>query len=132
MSADDALPDDVVAAVGLLLDGEDPVHAALRRQVPHLRVAGRCACGCGTTDFAVDTAAAPAAPTGDPGTRSVASRIFCAADGTVLGDVVLFARGGHLSWIEVCDLTGIHDDVTVTLDLALRCLTRPADDHRSP
>ncbi|MFF6776657.1 hypothetical protein ACFY8W_24360 [Streptomyces sp. NPDC012637] len=121
------LPADVAAALELLLDGDDPVQALLRRQVPHLRVAGRCDCGCGTTDFVIDASAVPAAPTG-PGTASVASRTFLAEDGALLGDVVLFAQRGHLAWIEVCDLTDLHDDTKVTLDLALRCLARPGPD----
>ncbi|MER7519160.1 hypothetical protein [Streptomyces sp. NPDC126499] len=128
---DDSLPPDVLAALDVLLgDGDDPVHAALRRQVPHLRTAGRCDCGCGTTDFSIDTAAVPAAaPTGS-GTGSVASRIFQAEDGTLLGDLVLFAQGGHLSWLEVCDLTDVHSELKVTLDLALRCFARPAPPSR--
>ncbi|MFD0367461.1 hypothetical protein [Streptomyces sp. NPDC059071] len=126
----DHLPADVATALDLLLDGDDAVHEALRRQVPHLRVEGRCECGCGTTDFAIDASAVPAAPSG-PGTASVASRIFSAEDGTLLGDVVLFAQGGHLSWLEVCDLTDLHEDVKVTLGLALRCFARPPQDQRS-
>jgi len=114
------LPADVAAALDVLLDADDPVHAALRRQIPHLRVEGRCTCGCGTTYFApLDPATVPAAPT-EPGTRSAASRIFGAEDGTLLGDLVLFARDGRLSWLEVCDLTDTADDIAVTLDLALR------------
>ncbi|MFJ7068052.1 hypothetical protein [Streptomyces sp. NPDC101115] len=58
----------------------------------------------------------------------MASRIFRAEDGTLLGDVVLSAQRGHLSGIEVCDLTDLHDDTEVTLGLALRRLARPGHD----
>ncbi|GAA3387157.1 hypothetical protein [Streptomyces roseoviridis] len=56
----------------------------------------------------------------------MASRIFQAEDGTLLGDLVLFARRGHLSWLEVCDLTDVDGELKPSLGLALRCLGRPA------
>ncbi|MFD6078171.1 hypothetical protein ACFWG5_21590 [Streptomyces hydrogenans] len=36
----ECLPADVSEVLALVLDQDDPVHAALRAQVPHLRVTG--------------------------------------------------------------------------------------------
>ncbi|GGR08626.1 hypothetical protein GCM10010195_74160 [Kitasatospora griseola] len=47
-----------------LLGDDDPVHLALRAQMPHLRVHGPCPCGCGTAYFDLDTAAVRSAPSG--------------------------------------------------------------------
>ncbi|MFI8519922.1 hypothetical protein ACIGEZ_19090 [Streptomyces sp. NPDC085481] len=121
----DALPPDLAFALDALLDDDDPVHEALRRQLPHLRTAGCCSCGCGTTDFALDTSAVPPAPAED-GVRTVAGRLFEAEDGSLLGELVLFAQDGYLSWLEVCDLTALDSDVKVTLELAVRSLKFPA------
>ncbi len=63
----DSLPEDIVDVLDLVLDPDDPVHVALRRQVPQLRVQSRCTCGCGTAYFELDVDAVEPAPTG-PGT----------------------------------------------------------------
>lgn len=114
----DPLPADVAEVLGALLGGDDPVHVALRDQVPHLRVYGRCECGCGTAYFGVDDTAVGAAPSG-PGTKVVASATLRTESGGFPGEVVLFAQAGYLSWLEVCSWS---DDVEVTLAVAQRTL----------
>ncbi len=59
---DEGLPPDVSAVLGALLTADDPVHAGLREQLPHLRVRNRCSCGCGSAYFEVDTDAVPPTP----------------------------------------------------------------------
>src|SRR5689334_1024158 len=70
----DALPADVAEVLDLLLGADDPVHVALRRQIPHLSVSGRCTCGCGTAYFDLDEAAVRPAPT-EPGTGVAAEAL---------------------------------------------------------
>ncbi|MFI0724621.1 hypothetical protein [Streptomyces sp. NPDC021224] len=60
----DSLPKDVADVLDLVLNPDDPVHVALRRQVPQLRVVSRCECGCGTAYFGLDADAVEPAPTG--------------------------------------------------------------------
>ncbi|MGG2463869.1 hypothetical protein ACO0M4_29450 [Streptomyces sp. RGM 3693] len=110
----DALPADVAEVLGALLGGDDPVHAALRDQVPHLRVYKRCTCGCGTAYFALDIAAVQPAPSG-PGTKVVAEAPLYTETGECPGEVLIFAQAGYLSWLEVCSWS---DDVEVTLAMA--------------
>jgi hypothetical protein len=108
------LPDDVADVLAALLDASDPAHAALLRQVPHLSVSARCGCGCGTAYFALDTDAADPAPTG-PGTVVAAEAALVTAAGEYPGEVLVFARDGHLAWLEVCSWS---DDTEVTLAAA--------------
>ncbi|MFI9724011.1 hypothetical protein ACIHFE_30925 [Streptomyces sp. NPDC052396] len=110
----EALPADVAEVLGTLLDGDDPVRLALRGQVPHLRVSGRCTCGCGTTDFELDTDAVRPAPSG-PGTVVAAAAQIYTKNGECPGEVLLFAQAGYLSWLEVCSWS---DDIKVTLAMA--------------
>ncbi|MEU6878895.1 hypothetical protein [Streptomyces sp. NPDC046712] len=60
----ESMPADVADVLAAVLNKDDPVHVALRRQVPHLSVRGRCTCGCGTAYFELDTSRAEPAPTG--------------------------------------------------------------------
>ncbi|WP_330329317.1 hypothetical protein OHS33_05910 [Streptomyces sp. NBC_00536] len=112
-----ALPSDVADALTLLLGTQDATHLALRRQVPHLRVAGRCTCGCGTTYFDLDTDTVMAAPS-PAGTVVAAEAQVYDADEACVGEVLAFARNGYLSWLEVCSW----DDGPATLADALRML----------
>ncbi|MER6788860.1 hypothetical protein ABT330_30305 [Streptomyces sp. NPDC000658] len=105
------LPADVAAALETMLDVERPVHAALRRQLPHLSVLSRCSCGCGTAFFDVRTDEVEPAPTG-PGTVVAAEARFLTEAGEHPGEVLVFAQGGYLSWLEVCSWS---DDVEVSL-----------------
>ncbi|WP_370468530.1 hypothetical protein [Streptacidiphilus sp. P02-A3a] len=114
------LPDDVARVLDVLLDGADPAHAVLRRQIPHLRVSGRCRCGCGTAYFALDPAALEAAPSG-PGTVVAAEAQLYLADGDCPGEVLVFAEDGYLSWLEVCSWS---DTVDVTLATVREFLRR--------
>jgi hypothetical protein len=114
----ESLPAEVVEVLAAVLDTDDPVHGALRRQVPHLSVRGRCTCGCGTTSFALDTGKAEPAPTG-PGTVVAAEALLVTETGECPGEVLLFTQGGYLSWLEVCSWS---DDVEVTLAAARRWL----------
>jgi hypothetical protein len=115
----DVLPADVADALAVLLGGEDPVHVALREQMPHLRVRERCACGCGTAYFELDPSAAAPAPSG-AGTVVAADAQIFTEEGNCAGEVLVFAQAGYLSWLEVCSWS---DDVRVTLALARRTLT---------
>ncbi|MFJ3791460.1 hypothetical protein [Kitasatospora sp. NPDC090091] len=117
-----SLPDDVAAVLGLILGTDEPVHVALQRQVPHLGVQSRCTCGCGTTYFELDTGAAEAAPTG-PGTVVAADAQLCTETGDCLGEVLVFAQGGYLSWLEVCSWS---EEVEVDLTAARRWLQPPS------
>ncbi|MEU2627848.1 MULTISPECIES: hypothetical protein [Kitasatospora] len=116
----DALPADVAEVLDLLLGADDPVHVALRRQIPHLSVSGRCTCGCGTAYFDLDEAAVRPAPT-EPGTGVAAEALIHTEDGSCPGEVLLFATSGRLSWLEVCSWD---NEIDVTLDLARRSLRR--------
>ncbi|MEV4441277.1 hypothetical protein AB0K09_20090 [Streptomyces sp. NPDC049577] len=111
----DDLPADVAEALGILLSADDAVHRALRAQIPHVRVAGRCACGCGTAYFDTDTDAVAPAPTGVGTVVAADAQVFTAA-GECPGEVLVFTRGGYLSWLEVCSRS---EDIEVTLDAAL-------------
>ncbi|MFE6052530.1 hypothetical protein ACFQ6N_17390 [Kitasatospora sp. NPDC056446] len=114
------LPPDVAEVLHALLDDDDPVHLALRAQVPHLRVRERCTCGCGTTYFDLDTAAVQPAPSG-PSTVMAAEALIYTENGDCPGEVLAFAQAGYLSWLEVCSWS---DDTEVTLALAQRTLRR--------
>ncbi|WP_043478668.1 hypothetical protein [Kitasatospora sp. MBT66] len=114
------LPPDVADVLDALLDTDDPVHAALRAQVPHLSVSGRCTCGCGTAYFGLDRSAVRPAASG-PGSVVAAEAQILTDDGDCPGEVLAFAESGYLSWLEVCSWS---DTVEVTLALARRTLRR--------
>ncbi|MET9959494.1 hypothetical protein ABZ128_10500 [Streptomyces sp. NPDC006326] len=111
------LPSDVADALDVLLGTEDATHLALRRQVPHLRMAGRCSCGCGTTDFDLDTDTVTAAPLPAGTVVAAEVQLYDTAEHCI-GEVLAFARNGYLSWLEVCSWS----DGPVTLADALRML----------
>ncbi|MBB6440214.1 hypothetical protein [Streptomyces candidus] len=110
----ESLPADVADALTALLHADDPVHVALRRQVPHLSVRARCACGCGTAYFELDTSRVEPAPSG-PHTVVAAEAQLVTEAGECPGEVLIFAQDGHLSWLEVCSWS---DDIEVTLAAA--------------
>ena len=112
------LPSDVADVLAVVLDSDNPVHAALRRQIPHLSVRERCSYGCGTTYFDLDPGAVMPAPIG-PGTVVAAEAQLVTGTGECPGEVLAFAQGGYLSWLEVCSWS---DDVDVTLDSARQWL----------
>ncbi|MFF5426609.1 MULTISPECIES: hypothetical protein [unclassified Streptomyces] len=114
----ESLPADVADVLAALLSTDDPVHVALRRQIPHLSVRERCACGCGTASFACGTGEVDPAPTG-PGTVVVAEAQLVTETGLYPGEVLVFAQGGYLSWVEACSWS---DEVDVTLAAARRWL----------
>lgn len=113
-----SLPADVADALAAVLNTDDPIHVALRRQVPHLSVRARCTCGCGTAYFDLDTDQVEPAPTA-PGTVVAAEAQHVTESGECPGEVLVFTQGGYLSWLEVCSWT---DDVPVTLASARRWL----------
>jgi hypothetical protein len=110
----ESLPADVADVLAAVLNTDSPVHAALRRQVPHLRVQARCTCGCGTAYFALDTSEVEPAPTG-PGTVVAAEAQLVTVAGECPGEILAFTQGGYLSWLEVCPWS---DDIEVTLAAA--------------
>lgn len=112
------LPADVADVLAAVLSTDDPVHVALRGQVPHLSVRERCTCGCGTAYFELDTSEAEPAPT-DPSTVVAADAQLVTEAGECPGEVLVFTQGGYLSWLEVCSWS---DDVEVTLAAARRWL----------
>ncbi|MFD9004150.1 hypothetical protein ACFV0T_24835 [Streptomyces sp. NPDC059582] len=113
-----SLPDDVADVLDLVLNQDEPVHVALQRQIPHLRVQSRCKCGCGTVYFELDTDEVEPAPTG-PGTVVAADVQLLTGTGECPGEVLVFAQGGYLSWLEVCSWS---DDVEVNLATARQWL----------
>jgi hypothetical protein len=110
----ESLPADVADVLGAVLNKDDPVHAALRRQVPHLGVRARCTCGCGTAYFELDAGEVEPAPTG-PGTVVAAEAQLVTEAGEYPGEVLAFTQEGYLSWLEVCSWS---DDIEVTLAAA--------------
>ncbi|MFC7262288.1 hypothetical protein [Streptomyces lutosisoli] len=89
------LSQDATTTLKALLTGSDPVSSALRAQIPHTRVAGKCGCGCVTVDLVVDRAEVPPAPVhGNP-----------AADAWYVvpedAGVMVFTEGGYLSLLEI-------------------------------
>ncbi|MEV6193099.1 hypothetical protein AB0M19_11930 [Streptomyces sp. NPDC051920] len=116
----DSLPMDVAEVLDAVLGTDDPVHRALRAQLPHLRVRERCTCGCGTAYFDLDTDAAVPAPVGT-GTVVAAGAQLLTEAGECPGEVLVFTQGGYLSWLEVCSWS---DDIAVTLTAARRWLSR--------
>ncbi|MFE0645978.1 hypothetical protein ACFW2Y_30895 [Streptomyces sp. NPDC058877] len=114
----DGLPEDVADVLDLVLNPDEPAHLALRRQVPPLRVHSRCKCGCGTAHFELDADAVGPAETG-PGTVVAAEAQLLTETGECPGEVLVFARDGYLSWLEVCSWS---DDVEVNLAAARRWL----------
>ncbi|MCZ2527688.1 hypothetical protein [Streptomyces sp. HB2AG] len=96
MQMPEELAPDAAAVLAALLAGPGPVFAALRAQIPHARVTGRCGCGCVTVDLEVDRAAAePAPPHGSP----VVEASFPVAP--VWAGVVALTHEGYLSGLEV-------------------------------
>ncbi len=98
------LPPDAAATLHALLAGPGPVSGALRAQIPHTRVTGRCGCGCGcgcaTLDLTVDRAAVPAAPAhGNPAVDD-----WCAVPDDA--GVMVFTEDGYLSLLEICSASG--------------------------
>jgi hypothetical protein len=118
----DSLPEDVADVLDLVLNPAESAHIALRRQVPHLRVQSRCECGCGTAYFELDTDVVEPAATG-LGTVVAAEAQLFTETGECPGEVLVFAQGGYLSWLEVCSW---NDDVEVNLAAARRWLQLPS------
>ncbi|MFI0965912.1 hypothetical protein ACH4S8_31635 [Streptomyces sp. NPDC021080] len=114
----ETLPADVAEVLDAVLGTDDPVHLALRAQLPHVRVRERCTCGCGTAYFDIDTSAAAPAAAGT-GTVVAAEASLFTESGECPGEVVVFTQGGCLSWLEVCSWS---DDSTVTLSAARQWL----------
>ncbi|MCG7210145.1 transposase [Streptomyces arenae] len=114
----ESLPEDVADVLDLVLNPDEPIHVALRRQVPQLSVQSRCKCGCGTAYFDLGADAVEPAPTG-PGTVVAANVQLFTETGECPGEVLVFAQGGYLSWLEICSWS---DDVEVNLAAAQRWL----------
>ena len=112
------LPAEVSETLDAMLDPADPVHRALRDQIPHLDVQERCTCGCGTTYFAIDTEAVTPAPTGQGTVVAAGAQLVTEAGGNP-GEILVFAQNGYLSWLEVCSWT---DERDLTLADARRWL----------
>ncbi|MFC8583020.1 hypothetical protein ACFUGD_00320 [Streptomyces sp. NPDC057217] len=117
-----SLPDDVADVLDLVLKPDEPAHVALRRQISHLKVQSRCKCGCGTAYFELDTDEVEPAATGPGTVVAVDVQLFTEA-GDCSGEVLVFAQGGYLSWLEVCSWS---DDVEVNLAAARRWLQPPS------
>ncbi|WP_327179720.1 hypothetical protein OG599_33475 [Streptomyces sp. NBC_01335] len=118
----ESLPDDVADVLEFALNTDEPVHIALRRQVPHLSVRSRCTCGCGTAHFELDTSEVEPAQTGS-GTVMAADVQLFTENGECPGEVLVFAQSGYLSWLEVCSWS---DEVEVNLVAARRWLRPPS------
>ncbi|MFJ3902271.1 hypothetical protein [Streptomyces sp. NPDC090025] len=115
------MPDDVAEAFDVVLsEADDPVHRALRAQLPYVRVYERCSCGCGSAYFEeIDPAVVAPAPV-ERGTRVAVDAQYYTEAGDLCGEILLFTRHGHLSWLEVCSYTD--DRAEGTLAFALRAL----------
>ncbi|MBS2965929.1 hypothetical protein KGA66_22985 [Actinocrinis puniceicyclus] len=95
-------PDDVVMTLTHLLRPDDPVQTALLAQIPHVTIKGRCGCGCATVYFDLDTGAVMPGPIDPARHPLVAEAGIVGPCGEPLGEVLVFARDGYLSWLEVC------------------------------
>ncbi|MEV7123864.1 hypothetical protein [Kitasatospora griseola] len=114
------LPPDIAEALDALLGDDDPVHLALRAQMPLLRVHGRCPCECGTTYSDLDTAAVQPMPSG-PRTVLAAQAPICTENGGRPGEVPGL-HPGRPPLLAGGLLLG--DDTKVTPALARRTLRR--------
>jgi len=82
----------------LLPDGAFPDVEVYRRQADHLKVTGKCSCGCPTVDFTVDTTRATQATFhGNPLLPVEAE----AGEGENFVQLILFARDGWLESLEL-------------------------------
>ena len=102
MPKSELLPSDVTDVLKMVLEPDDPVHAALRAQVPHLRLHSRCACGCGTAYFEIDAEAVEPAPISPGSSPVVAAAQLVTEDDASLGEVLVFSDGGYLTSLEIC------------------------------
>ncbi|MYX39078.1 MULTISPECIES: hypothetical protein [unclassified Streptomyces] len=118
----ESLPDDVADVLELVLNTDKPVHVALRRQLPHLRVRSHCTCGCGTAYFELNTSVAEPASTG-PGTVVAADAQLYTEAGDCPGEVLVFTQDGYLTWLEVCSWD---DEIEVNLTAARLWLQPPS------
>lgn len=116
------LPADIADVLAFVLNTDEPVHAALRKQVPHLSVQSRCTCGCGTVCFELATSEVEPAPIG-PGTVVAADVQLFTETGECPGEVLVFVQSGYLSWLEVCSWG---DDIEVNLAAARHWLQPPS------
>lgn len=114
----DSLPADVADVLAAVLSKDSPVHAVLRRQIPHLSVRARCTCGCGTAYFELDPDEVEPAPTGGGVVVAAEAQLVTEAD-EYPGEVLAFTQGGYLAWLEVCSWS---EDIEVTLAAARRWL----------
>jgi hypothetical protein len=116
----ESLPTDVAGLLDAVLRADDPVHRALREQLPHLRVTKRCGCGCGTATLDVDAAAVAPGPELAETSIAVDVALF-EESGEQVGGVLLFTEGGHPALLEVYSWT----DEKVTLAQARQLLRPP-------
>jgi hypothetical protein len=97
---------EVTALLELLLAGDDPVRTTLRRQIPLLRAAASCRCGCPSLTFGVaDPGRLVAAPAAEH--PIVAEAMIDPPDGDSPGEVLVFARGGVLTDLELASWSDI-------------------------
>jgi hypothetical protein len=87
------------AVLDLLLAPEFPGAAQLRCQVAHMRVVGRCSCGCATVDLEVAPGMCEPAP--DRGSPIVSEAEVIDDTGEPRGGVIVFLTAGYLSMLEV-------------------------------
>ncbi|HYG96614.1 MAG TPA: hypothetical protein VD741_05845 [Solirubrobacterales bacterium] len=84
--------------IRVLLEHEDfPGRDGLLTQVPAARVIGRCGCGCATVELAVERGPAPDALQEPIPTEAM----VLGEDGSEIGGVRLFAKGGCLNQLEI-------------------------------
>ena len=86
-----------------MLENGGPEARAFLPQLSHVRVSGRCSCGCATIDLRVDNA-----ETVHHSTRLIADFISKDEAGHLLGLMVLVADG-HLSCMEIYSIDGEAD-----------------------
>ena len=88
-----------LAVLDLLLAPDFPGVDALRRQLSHVRVVGRCPCGCATVDLDVERGSCPPAPGRG---RPIPSEAEVLTDaGAPLGGIIVFLKDGYLSTLEI-------------------------------
>ncbi|WP_143014713.1 hypothetical protein [Glycomyces harbinensis] len=87
----------VVDTLEALLPGDNPVHCALRRQIPFTTMEEGCPCGCTSVDLWVDKTKCDPAPAHEG--RPLADGNYVDTD--VYAGVILFTSDGYLRSLEI-------------------------------
>jgi hypothetical protein len=114
------LTDDEEGVLGALLAVDFPGSKELRQQAKHVRVVGRCDCGCATVDL--DVLGGPAAPDAD---HQPVEGTFVTGSGDPAPFVLLFVTDGWLKSMPVWDPGGLGRPTGEAVEAPARFPKRP-------